>query len=580
MITSATIFIVAFLVYGSNGDQYLYTYDSAPNSLLVFNLVENHRLDFDAFDGGYFEQLGAGYIFARTPAGHVQSIFPVGTAIVSAPVYLTFAAIARARGETLPIATIAFERQRLHDEKTAASVMAALAAVLMFWCVLELSTVWIAAVLVAVFAFGTSMWTIGSQALWQHGPVNLLVISLTWALVRAARTRDRAQSVALALAGFAAGLLPVVRPTALLFSLAAMCWLVATRRRMSWPFALGFAAGIAPGVAWNLVNFQSLVGGYAGDAATYRFSAEALGAWLALAVSPSKGLVWYLPFVLAAPFGAIRAARSTRPGDALLAWLGGAALVLALSYGFYSQWWGGSSFGPRFLTDCDAVVVLLLVPLARALAPALRARRPPAIATAAAFGLVALYAIGVQVAGANGEAQSEWSAIPASVDTHPARIWAWSDTQIGRDARFAYRRWQPGPAAAPAYASAFAAHVDPPAATAPASPGTIVAAPGEPVDVAIPLRDTGTESLYGYTSGVWSGQARVLARINALGTPGTGATLYLDGTVAPGESGLARGVLIAPAHPGTYALAFGAYPYRLTTTPPPLTPSRYALVVR
>ena len=54
LVTSAAIFIAAFVVYGSNGDRYIYTYDSAPNSLLAFNLLENHRLDFDAFAGGYF----------------------------------------------------------------------------------------------------------------------------------------------------------------------------------------------------------------------------------------------------------------------------------------------------------------------------------------------------------------------------------------------------------------------------------------------------------------------------------------------------------------------------------------------
>jgi hypothetical protein len=251
--------------------------------------------------------------------------------------------------------------------------------------------------------------------------------------VRGARTAGSARSVAFALGGLAAGSLTVVRPTALLFALAALAWMLRTQRRDAGVFTLALLAGAAPGVIWNLINFHSLAGGYAGDAAGYRISPDVLAAWLALAISPSKGLVWYLPFVVLAPLGAVLAARSARTGDALLAWLGAAGALLAASYGFYAQWWGGASFGPRFLTDLDAVVVLLLVPLANPLLTQLRARHPAALAATALFAVVTAYAIGVQVAGANGESPSEWSAIPRSLDTHPARMWATTDTQIGRN---------------------------------------------------------------------------------------------------------------------------------------------------
>jgi hypothetical protein len=557
LLTSAAIFIAAFVVYGSNGDQYVYSYDSAPNSLLAFNLIEHHRLDFDDFAGGYFDGLGAGYIFARTPGGHEQSIFPVGVAILSAPLYLTFAAVARLRHEPLPITSIAFERQRLHDEKTAASVLAAIAAVLMFWCVRELSSVVVAVVLTIVFAFGTSMWTIGSQALWQHGSVNLLVVALTWALVRAARRGDRAPPIVFALAGLAAGLLPVVRPTALLFSLAAFVWLLRTQRRGGAVFAAAFLIGAAPGAWWNLVNFHTLIGGYTGDAEQYALSAGAARAWLALAVSPSKGLIWYLPFVVLAPVGAVIAVRSARAGEALLAWLGGAGLALAATYGFYAQWWGGASFGPRFLTDLDAIVVLLLVPIAIAAGPALRARRPAAIGGAIVFGLVAVYAIGVQAAGANGESNAEWSAIPSSVDTHLDRMWDPADTQIARDLQFARERWQPGPAGTAAYAASFAARVD-----VPAGDDRLATTPGAPIDVAVAVHDTGSVPLYGYTTGVWAGQTRVRTSYGML---------YLRGAVAPGSTGMAGGTLIAPPVAGTYRVDCTVIPYRWAGPSPPAT---------
>ena len=437
---SAAIFIAAFFVYGSNGDQYVYSYDSAPNSLLVLNALENHRLDFDNFSGGYFDRLGAGYVFMQTPTGRRQSIFPIGTAIVAAPVYLALDALAHVQHRPLVLTSIAFERQRLHDEKTAAGALAALAAVLMFWCLCEFCTVAVALLLTAVFAFGTSMWTIGSQALWQHGPVNLVLVAMTLALVRAERADGRNRTMLFVLGGIAAGFLTVVRPTAFLFTLAALVWVLTTQRRDRAAFAVALAAGAAPGIAWNVVNFHSVAGGYAGDAATYRASADVWGALAALAISPSKGLFVYLPVALAAPFGAVIAARSGDRAGRLLTLLGIAGLLLAVSYGFYTQWWGGSSFGPRFLTDLDAIVVLLLAPVVTSLLAPRHERRTARRIVLAAIAVAAVWGVGVQIAGANGESDGKWSATPSDVDTHLARIWNSSDMQIARDARAAYRR--------------------------------------------------------------------------------------------------------------------------------------------
>ncbi len=436
-LVSAAIFIAAFFVYGSNGDQYVYSYDSAPNSLLVLNLLENHRLDFDNFTGGYFDRLGAGYIFTQTPAGQRQSIFPIGTAIVAAPVDLALDALAHVQHRPLALTSIAFERQRLHDEKTAAGVIAALAAVLMFWCLCEFAPVPVALLLTAVFAFGTSMWTIGSQALWQHGPVNLVLLAMTFSLVRAERTN---RTMLFVVGGIAAGFLTVVRPTALFFTLAALGWVLATQRRDRAAFAVALGAGAAPGIAWNVVNFHSVVGGYAGDAATYRASADVWGALAALAISPSKGFFVYLPLALAAPFGAVIAARSGDHRGTLLALLGIAGLLLAVSYAFYTQWWGGSSFGPRFLTDLDAVVVLLLAPVVTSLLARRRERRTARRIALAGIAVAAVWGVGVQFAGANGEADGKWSGTPSDVDTHLGRIWDFSDTQIARDAGATYRR--------------------------------------------------------------------------------------------------------------------------------------------
>ena len=112
--------IGSFALYLSNA-QRLASYDSVPNSLLAFNLLRDHRLDFDLFRGGYFNALGGQYAFAEAPNGHLASVFPIGTAIVTLPLY---AAFWLGSGAGLPpIESPAFEPFRVRYEQIAAAAV-------------------------------------------------------------------------------------------------------------------------------------------------------------------------------------------------------------------------------------------------------------------------------------------------------------------------------------------------------------------------------------------------------------------------------------------------------------------------
>ena len=74
-------------------------------------------------------------------------------------------------------------------EKLAASLLAAIASVLMFLVLRREGIRW-ALPLALVFAFGTDTWMISSQALWQHGSGELLVaLALLLAVARASPVR-------------------------------------------------------------------------------------------------------------------------------------------------------------------------------------------------------------------------------------------------------------------------------------------------------------------------------------------------------------------------------------------------------
>ncbi len=260
-------FAIALAVYLSNGET-ISSYDAMPNSLLVVHALADHRLDFDVLRNGPYTKIGGQYALVEAPAGHLTSLFPVGTAIVTAPVYATLYALRAASGQVTDIASPGFEPVRLADEKVAAAIVAALAVALFFACASTIAGLPVAALATVAFAFGTETWMIGSQGLWQHGSVELVLLAMIGALLQGSRTENAVLRTRwLFVAGACMGLLPVVRPTALVFSIAgaifAAMWF---ERRALGAVAAGALLGLAPGIAWNLSFFHSLAGGYAGNA--------------------------------------------------------------------------------------------------------------------------------------------------------------------------------------------------------------------------------------------------------------------------------------------------------------------------
>ncbi len=574
------MFGVSLLIYRAN-DGFLYTYDSAPASLFVFNLLAHHTLFFDAYRGGYLYDLGAGYAFVQRPDGHVVSLFPIGTALLTAPIFAFDWLRATATGPFPDTTALAFEATRLAYEKDAATLIGASAAVVFYLCARLLATLPVALGATLAFAFGTEMWTVGSQALWQHGAINLMTLTMTYALLREGRSTRRPRAIAwLCAAGAAAGFLPVVRPTAAAFALAGLAYVLVARRRDTWAFGVGAAAGVSPGLVWNWVAFHSVVGGYATIADSYAFApGPAARALAGLLVSPSKGLLIYTPFVAVSLVGAVRAARSGTRDGLLLTALAWAGLATVLNYAFFSRWIGGTCYGPRYLTDISSVVALLLI----GALPVRRGARYPNRYAVGALALLVAYGVAVQAAGANGEPKSNWSGIPLDDGLHPERVWRLADSQIQRDALTAYRLHRANPTFVPAYAGAFGGRV---LDVRPLGGGTalhvLALRPGETIDLAASARNDGQTRWYGYDTGFYFGQTRVRVRVyTSSGVEVAQAYLYFSGYPASGARAEAIGSLHAPRAPGTYAAAFDVDAFQIPLRDRPRDPPlRIPLAVR
>jgi hypothetical protein len=551
LFASLAIFAATLAIYMANGET-ISSYDTVPNTVFAYNLIEHGALDFDRFRGTAIARLGGGYAFVEAPNAHLNSVFPIGTAFLTLPLYAALY-VAAPPGD---ITAASFELRRQADEKRVAATVAAASAAMLFLCASLLGTALQAALATFVYALATGVWMTASQGLWQHGPVCLVTLVLIYALLRAERAAaPRARLAWLVLAGACAGFLPVIRPTALLFSAAGSAYAVAVFRRTSWPYWLAAAAAIAPGLAWNLGAFHTPSGGYAINLAAYDFTLPDIAvAFAGLLVSPSRGLFVFAPIVAFSVVGALRAARTGGAGARLVLWMALASCALLANYACTQIWQGGDCYGPRFLTDAMPAAALLLVYAV-----------PSSVAGVCAFALLTAYSLGVQAVGAwGGAAGARWNGVPLEIARDPARVWQLRDSQIERNARATYYHIIPDyPARGAAYAAGFAGRV------AAAGPGSapLAGIRGGQIDLAATVQNTGTSPWYGYRSAVYNGEAQVRVRIrDAHGNPAGESVLYVAESPRPGESAHALGMIDLPRSPGTYTAALDMIAFGIAST--------------
>jgi hypothetical protein len=420
----------ALAVYNLNG-RAIASGDTRAARFIPFALLKAGTLRLDPVLDLVRTSRRAYWVQPTVDGGHA-SPFPVVAPILATPLYLP-AAFALAR-DGWPPAALATVGERM--EKLAASVIAALAAGMMLLLLRRRMSPARALGLAAAFAFGTETWVIGSQAVWQHGTEELLLIAALLALTGPLTTRR------LLAGGAACGLAIAGRPLdALLvapFALLVPAW---AGRRAIWFYASA-AVPVALMFAYNLETFGLWGGGYElfiheGHRYFAQPIARGLGEMLFM---PDKGLFFYTPFLL---FLALRARWGRPPGilalrhfladrerslDALLL----AAIAAQLLVYARSDWRGGSCYGARYLTDLLPLAIWLL-------APVLEALRPRQLAV---FRIAVVFSVAVQMVGAfcyprgasDLRIEGEGSHLPAYLIEAPAGIVTpgWLDALEGR----------------------------------------------------------------------------------------------------------------------------------------------------
>jgi hypothetical protein len=275
----------------------------------------------------------------------IYSKYPVGTSLMALPLLIADNAVKGDDFSKLETRTIPKVEQRI------AAILAAAGIALLYLAIRRREASLTAALLATlIFALGTSMWSMASRALWQHGPLILCFAAAIFFL-----SRKPLRAVDAAAAGLALGYAVVVRQTAGIALIAVGLALLYT----SWRYALAFgASAVAPLlilIAYDLRSF-----GVVGNPYTHGFLQSWQWAWTAFAglmLAPSRGLLVFSPVLIFAAYGFFRLVKEGR-ASALDFSYGAYVLALWAFMACWPIWWGGNSYGPRMMSDSLPFMVL------------------------------------------------------------------------------------------------------------------------------------------------------------------------------------------------------------------------------
>jgi len=314
--------------------------------------------------------------------------------------------------------------------KASASLLVAGSVALVYLSVAGFTSRRRALLLAAAYAFGTCVWALSSQTLWQQTPALFFLALGTLCILRGESAWIRG-----AAAGLAYSAAIACRPTGALVALTAAAYLFFSDRRSFIAGVLAAIPIVALLLAYNLYYFGS-AWEFGQLAAAAKAAEEKTGSpglwqtplWLGAAgnlLSPSRGLLVHSPFLAAAFAGAVLAWR--KPEYVRLRFLTFAVPALWLPAFAWFDWWGGWSYGYRPIVDSMPLLAVLCVPALDWIID-----RP---VWRAAFVASIAWSVLVQIVGAFAYNFHGWNAGPeaaADVD-RPAnrhRLWSFRDWQI------------------------------------------------------------------------------------------------------------------------------------------------------
>ena len=424
---SLSLGLVLVVVYLVNGRD-LGTHDTLSAALLPLYILRGEGIYFDNEHLGEWDPNLPLPDYLAISHGRVVTLYPIAPALVAVPLVAPQVALR-------DLYRTGWDRDRqvsyaesLSMAKRSMAVVVALAGVVLHRLLLVLGVGRAALPAVLAACLGSDLWTVGSQAPWQHGPAALSLI----AAIALLHPRPLGH-LRLALAGAFVALLVACRLMDVVFAAAIVTWLAWTDRRgLLWFLPAPVLVGVAL-LAYNLWFFDSILGGQS-KLEQYHVKLHGVsGIWsgnlveglLGTLVSPNRGLLVFSPWIAVALVTLlVPTVRQRLSAHSLICVLLASLIPYIIILSEYSVWWGGHCFGPRYWTD---VIPLFAILFAYGLEWMLaRSRVLTAISALTVF-----FSIAVQIIGAFCY-PSSWNLQPRNVDLHHERLWDWRDTELSR----------------------------------------------------------------------------------------------------------------------------------------------------
>lgn len=290
------------IVYSANTND-LGTYDTVPTTMMLLTVARGEGVYLDRFRSILHDTHRVMPVFVKSWRGRIVSRYPVLPALLVQPLVVPQVVLMdRLRPGWDRNNDLAFNECKWLGHRSMAVLMTLTALILYRFLIrMGLGRVALAATLAA--ALGSNLWSIGSQAMWQHGPAAFALIAAISLLHPTPVSRWR-----LVLAGLAMAMLFSCRLIDGIFAVAMILWLAWYQPKgLLWflPAPLIAAVGL---FNYNLAIFGEFTGGQAELELMHRGLHHLPGAWSGNLIegatgtlfSPNRGLFVFSPWVLLA----------------------------------------------------------------------------------------------------------------------------------------------------------------------------------------------------------------------------------------------------------------------------------------
>jgi len=269
-----------------------------------------------------------------------------------------------------------------------------------------------------IIAFATSMWSTASRGMWQHGPLVFMLSVALLLLIEGARRPGFSSYSALPLAAAF-----IFRPTAAILIFVFGAYILIFNRREFLKFAIfGILIGL-PWIAFNLQIYDTLFPPY-----YLPGRLDSAAVWTGLSgqfISPARGLLVFSPIVLLAGPGFWTALRDKQYRALHLA-MGLVFILHCLTVARFGDWYGGHSYGPRYMTDMLPILIYFVI-----WGVCFWLVRPSLMAGAMVAVLLAV-SVTMHAVGALNWRGYQWNVDPTEINQSQERLWDWSDPQFLR----------------------------------------------------------------------------------------------------------------------------------------------------